>query len=69
MGIVMPSAIDSENCDTNEGIVLDARLLERVFTPHIFNVKSIPLKCHLAFSQVLKDVLLKMVVESVSVGV
>lgn len=28
MGIVMPSAIDSGNCDANEGIVLDARLLE-----------------------------------------
>ncbi|CAI8610489.1 unnamed protein product [Vicia faba] len=61
MDIVKPSTIDFDNIDANEGIVLDARLLERVFTTHIFIVKSIHLKCCLAFSQALKDVPLKVV--------
>lgn len=51
----------------NEEFVVDARLLEIVLITPIFTVKSIPLKCHLAFSKTFKDPLYKMVVEPISV--
>lgn len=42
---------------------------ERVFIIPIFIVKSIPLKCHLTFSQTLKYALFKVVAKSGYVGV
>lgn len=48
--ILKPSIADYDTPNTNEELVLDAMLLERVFTSLIFNVKSIPLRCRLAFS-------------------
>lgn len=42
---------DSGNFDGNEGIVMDVRLLKRVFITHISIVKRIHLKCRHAFSQ------------------
>ncbi|CAI8618585.1 unnamed protein product [Vicia faba] len=59
ISIVKPYAIDFDNLDANEEIVWDAWLLERVFIIHIFIVKSISLKCRLAFSQAMKDALFK----------
>lgn len=61
MDIIKPSTADSSNLGENEGIVLDASLIERVFITHIFTVKNIPLNCHLSFSRALKDALLKVV--------
>lgn len=69
MGIVKPSKIDFDKLNENEGIILDARLLERVFKTPIFNIKRIPLKCRLSFSQALKDVLFIVVAKLGSVGV
>lgn len=65
MGIVKQSTTYSNN----EGIVLDMGLLERVFTLPIFIVKSLPLKCDLAFSHASKDALLKIVAKPTSIGV
>lgn len=68
MSIVKPYTTSFDNLVSNERILLDTRLLERVFTLPIFTVNGTPLKFCLAFSQSLKDVLLKVVTEPGSVG-
>ncbi|GJV85835.1 hypothetical protein Tco_1525733 [Tanacetum coccineum] len=45
--------------EITEGLVLDAKLLDRVFKAHVTTVKSIPHGCRLAFFQALKTVLCK----------
>ncbi|KAL6505583.1 hypothetical protein OROHE_022962 [Orobanche hederae] len=68
VGIVKPSATDSVKLAANDVLVWDARLLERVLKAPISTVKSIPLSCRLAFSQILIDALYKAVADPGSVG-
>nr|GEV34463.1 hypothetical protein [Tanacetum cinerariifolium] len=53
--------------EITEGLVLDAELLDRVFKVPITTVKCIPHGCRLAFSQALKTVLCKMLVQPDSI--
>nr|GEU92015.1 reverse transcriptase domain-containing protein [Tanacetum cinerariifolium] len=62
VGILKPSSKETET-NVTEGLVLDAELLDRVFKMPITNIKCIPHGCLLAFSQALKTILYKMVVQ------
>ena len=53
--------------DLNDGLVLDAHLLDRVFKLHITTVKNIPHNCHITFSHALKAALFKAVANPWSV--
>ena len=60
VGIPKPLPNESE-ADLNDGLVMDAQLLDRVFKLPITTVKSIPHNCRMAFSQALKAALSKVV--------
>ena len=47
--------------DLNDGLVLDAQLLDHVFKLHTTTIKSIPHKCRMVFSHALKTTLFKVV--------
>ena len=66
VGISTPSNNESDTKVT-KGLVLDAKLLDRVFKVPITTVKSIPHGCRLAFSQALIIVLYKVVAQPESV--
>nr|GEW29921.1 putative reverse transcriptase domain-containing protein [Tanacetum cinerariifolium] len=66
-GISKPSNKEPE-AELIEGFVLDAELLDRVFKVPITTVKCIPRGCCLAFSQVLKIVLCKVLAQPDSVN-
>ncbi|KAK2455796.1 hypothetical protein QL285_003218 [Trifolium repens] len=68
VGILKPSTKDVDTFDANEGLVLDAKVLERVLQVPICTVKSIPHSCRLPFSRALKEALYKVVVEPSSIG-
>jgi hypothetical protein len=57
IGILKPFTKDPDTLDVKEGMVLDARLLERILQALIFIVKSIRQSCRLAFSQALNEAL------------
>ncbi|GKE16907.1 hypothetical protein Tco_1424484, partial [Tanacetum coccineum] len=67
IGISKPSNEEFETKVT-EGMVLDAEFLDSVFKVPITTVKCIPYGCWLAFSQVLKIVLYKVVAHPDSTG-
>ncbi|GKD45717.1 hypothetical protein Tco_1270362, partial [Tanacetum coccineum] len=68
--MVVISKPSNEEFETKvtEGMVLDAELLDCVFKVPITTVKCIPYGCWLAFSQVLKIVLYKVVAHPDSSG-
>jgi hypothetical protein len=68
IGIPKPSTKDFDTLGSNEGLILDARLLERILQASICTVKNIPHSCRLAFSQTLKEAIYKVVVEPSSIG-
>jgi hypothetical protein len=68
VGISKPVSKVHNTLVCKEGLILDARLLERIFQAPILMVKSIPHGCRLAFSQALKEVLYKVIATPSSVG-
>ena len=68
MHIVKPSRKDFVAIAAKDGMVVDARLLDEVLQVPIFNVKSIPHSCRLAFSRALKDALYQVVDDPGFVG-
>ncbi|MCH82425.1 hypothetical protein A2U01_0003231 [Trifolium medium] len=68
IGILKPYIKDSDFLGAKDGLVLDARLLEKVLQAPVFTVKSIPHSCRLAFSHALKEALYKVVAQPSSVG-
>jgi hypothetical protein len=68
IGILKPSTVDTDALGVQEGLILDAKLLEKVLQAPIFTVKSIPHSCRLAFSHALKEALYKVVSAPGTVG-
>nr|GEZ34979.1 hypothetical protein [Tanacetum cinerariifolium]GEZ37627.1 hypothetical protein [Tanacetum cinerariifolium] len=66
VGISKPSNKES-GTDITKGLVFNAELMDRVFKVPITTVKCIPHGCRLAFSQALKTVLCKVVVQPDSI--
>lgn len=55
--ILKPSRKDHDDMHVKEGLVLDARLLDKVLQTPIITMDIIPHTCRLAFSHALKDAL------------